>query len=250
MKLYVLDGGQIYLPKSHLAAGKGETTIPLPDSMFLIDHPEGLVVFDTGLNPEAMPESMRKNAVTKPDQRIDKQIIKLGYFPEDVKYVVISHYHLDHTGGMRLFPQATFIVRKEELKAAWRPENLDKEGYLFANYKDTSDYNFIQPLDEESFDVFGDGSLVCIDTKGHTRGHQSLIVNLPESGKIVLAADAAALEENLLEKVLPSHEIWNSEMAVKAIEHLQRMKAEGAFIILGHDPDLWKALKIAPDYYE
>lgn len=251
MKLYVLDAGQINIPdKGHLAAGRGGKPITIPDPMFLIDHPKGLVVFDTGLNPEAMPEAQSKQADTQPEQRVDKQLIQLGYKPEDVKYVIISHYHLDHTGGMTLFPKATFIVRKEELKAAWWPESSEKPGYLFANYKDTRDYNFIQPLDGEEVDIFGDGSLICIDTKGHTRGHQSLIVNLPIYGKIVLAADAVSLAENLDEKVLPGHEIWSSEMAVRAIENLQQMQKAGALIILGHDPVLWKTLKKAPDYYE
>lgn len=253
MKLYILDGGQAHMPDmSHLTPGRNvgkPITFPFP--MYLIDHPKGLVVFDTGFYLDKELKSYRNvpgQPDWKPEQRIDRQLIKLGYKPEDVKFVILSHMHKDHCGGMTLFPQATFIVRKQELHAAWWPESFQM-GYSYDDFKDTRNFKYIQPLDEEEFDVFYDGSLICIDTKGHTRGHQSLIVNLPKYGKIVLAVDAAQVAEILEEKIIPGI-CWNSEMAVRAIEKLQHMQSIGMHIIMGHDPVAWKTLKIAPDYYE
>jgi len=253
MKLYILDGGQAHIPDmSRLTLGRNvgkPITFPFP--MYLIDHPKGLVVFDTGFYLDKDLKSNRNEPEQpdwKPEQRIDRQLIKLGFKPEDVKFVILSHMHTDHCGGMTLFPQATFIVRKRELQAAWSPGSTQK-GYSFDDFKDTRHFKYIQPLDEEELDVFYDGALICIDTKGHTRGHQSLIVNLPKSGKIVLAVDAAQVAENLEEKIIPGI-YWSSDMAVRAIEKLQHMQSVGIHIITGHDPVAWKTLKIAPDYYE
>ena len=250
MKLYVLDGGHVYVPDtSHFTPERNMgVPITIPLSMFLIDHPKGLVVFDTGLNVDNLPEAMRNDAHSTPDQRIDRQMARLGYRPEDVKYVILSHMHVDHVGGMTLFPDATFIVRKEELRMAWWPESYEG-GYFFIDYKNTRGYKYLQPRDDEEVDVFFDRSLILIDTKGHSRGHQSLIVNLPKSGRIVLAGDAVQVAANLSEAILPGI-CWNSEMAVRSIEKLQHMQKEGMQIILGHDPVSFEHLRIAPEYYE
>ncbi|MGD0916991.1 MAG: N-acyl homoserine lactonase family protein [Thermodesulfobacteriota bacterium] len=250
MKLYVLDCGKVHVPDTNHLTPERNVGIPItiPISMFVIDHPKGLVLFDTGPIIEHWPDSMLKDVETKPEQRADRQLIKLGYKPEDVKYVVISHMHLDHTEGMTLFPEATFIVRKRELRAAWWPESFEG-GYVFNDYKDTRAYKYMQPRDDEEVDLFFDGSLVCIDTKGHTQGHQSMIVTLPKSGKIVLTGDAAQIASNLSEGLLPGI-CWDGEFAARAIEKLQHMKREGMLIICGHDPVSWNDLKIAPDYYE
>lgn len=250
MKLYILDCGRVRVPDmSFLTPGRNlgmPVTIPYP--MFVIDHPKGLVIFDTGPMIEHWPDSKAKDLETTPEQRADRQLLTLGYKPEDAKYVVISHMHMDHCGGMTLFPDATFVIRKEELRAAWWPESFEG-GYEYNDYKETRGYRYIQPRDDEEVDLFFDGSLVCIDTKGHTKGHQSMIVTFPQSGKIVLAADAVMVAANLREG-LPPGTCWNSEMAMRAIERLRHMESEGAKIITGHDPEAWKGLKIAPEYYE
>ncbi len=250
MKLYVLDGGYAFLPDtSHFTPERNMgVPITIPFSMFLIDHPKGLVIVDTGLNVDNLPEGMKKDVHSTPDQRIDRQMVTLGYRPEDVKYVILSHMHVDHVGGMTLFPDATFIVRKEELRMAWWPESYEG-GYSFTDYKDTRCYKYIQPRDDEEVDVFFDGSLTLIDTRGHSRGHQSLIVNLPKTGRIVLAGDAVQVGENLSKGYLPGI-CWNSEMAVRSIEKLRHMQKEGMQIILGHDLVSFKELKVAPEFYE
>ena len=118
MKLYVFDGGRAHLPDlSHLTPDRNfgrPVTIPL--FSFLIDHPRGLVVVDTGVDTDDARDPVLE---VEPAHRIDRQMQRLGYAPGDVKYVVLTHLHLDHTGGMTLFPDATFIVRRSELRAAW-----------------------------------------------------------------------------------------------------------------------------------
>lgn len=250
MKLYILDGGRGYTPDMSLFTPGRNMGKPLtiPFSMYLIDHPGGLVVFDTGFDLEREPRKEGPGRETwKPEQRIDRQMIKLGYKPEDVKFVILSHMDWDHCGCMTLFPRSTFIVRKRELQEAWWPDAPG--GRNFNDFKDTRDYKYIQPLDDEDFDVFYDGSLVCIDTRGHTRGHQSLIVNLPKSGKFVLVGDAVQVQDQLDYK-LPPHGCCNVEMAMWTIDRLQHMRSIGMRIIMNHDLVQFETLKIAPDYYE
>jgi N-acyl homoserine lactone hydrolase len=250
MKLFILDCGRVQVPDmSYLTPGQNVgKPITIPYCMFVIDHPKGLVLFDTGPMVEHWPEEKAAETRTTADQRVDLQLLTLGYNPEDVKYVVLSHMHMDHCGGMTLFPHATFIIRKEELRSAWWPETHEG-GYIYNDYKDTRGFRYVQPGDDEEVDIFLDGSLVCIDTKGHTRGHQSLIVTLPYSGKMVLAADAVLVNANLRDNVPPGL-CWNSELAIGVIERLRHMEEQGMKIITGHDPELWLGLKIAPDSYE
>jgi N-acyl homoserine lactone hydrolase len=247
MKLYVFDGGRVHLPDmNHLTPDRNVgRPITIPILTFLIDHPKGLVVFDTGIDTDTVDEPIVE---TEPSLRIDRQMRGLGYDPAGVKYVILSHLHLDHVGCMHLFPDATFIVRRQELRAAWWPDAYEW-GYDFDGLLRTRTFRYLQPADTQDFDVFGDGSLVCIDTKGHTEGHQSLVVSLTESGKIVLVGDAAQVNENLTEKVPPGMS-WSSQHAVQSIEKLQHLQAQGALLILGHELSALDTLKLAPHYYE
>jgi N-acyl homoserine lactone hydrolase len=249
MKLYIFESAQIYFAdRSVMMPGKGHDPITIPDIFFLIDHPKGLVLFDTGLDVSIWPPEAQKDIVQRPDQLVDTQLAKLGYSPGDIKYVIMSHLHSDHAGGISLFPRATFIVRKSELRAAWWPEAF-QWAYRLDDYKNTRDFTFVELDDTEDFDLFMDGSVVCIDTKGHTQGHQSVIVKLPHSGTFVLPADAADMTEILDEGLIPGV-VWNAEAALRSVRKVQHLRREGAFVVAGHDPEMFKTLKLVPDYYD
>jgi N-acyl homoserine lactone hydrolase len=249
MKLYIFESAQIYFPdRSVMTPGKGHDPITIPDIFFLIVHPQGLALFDTGLNLDIWSPEAKKDITQNPGQKVDTQLARLGYAPRDIKYVIMSHLHSDHAGGMDLFPDATFIVRKAELRAAWWPERF-QWAYRFEDFKNTRDFNFIELDDHEEFDVFLDGSVVCLDTKGHTQGHQSLIVKLPNSGTFVLPADAADMEEILDEGLIPGV-VWNGEAAMRAVRKVQHLRKEGAFVVMGHDPEQFRTLKLVPGYYD
>jgi N-acyl homoserine lactone hydrolase len=247
IKLYVFDGGRAHLPDmSHLTPDRNVgTPVTIPLLMFLIDHPKGLVVFDTGLDTDRVRDPFVE---ATPVQRIDRQMRQLGYDPDDVRYVVLSHLHLDHVGSARLFPRATFVVRRQELRAAWWPDAYE-HGYEFEALLPMRQFKYLQPADDEELDVFQDGSLVCIDTRGHTEGHQSLVVNLANSGRVVLVGDAAQVDQNLNDKVPPGL-CWSSQLAVHSLERLQHLQAQGALLILGHELSALKTLRIAPVYYD
>jgi len=249
MKLFIFESAKMHVPDRGMMSGRPSgipVTIPVP--FYLIEHPNGLALFDTGMKLDNWPAEFRQDGEQRPDQMIDKQLASIGYKPDDIKYVIMSHLHLDHAGGMPFFPNATFIVRKSELRAAWWPERFQVH-YIFEDFKDTRNFNYIELDDTEVFDVFLDGSVLCIDTKGHSQGHQSLVVNLPKSGRYVLTADAAAMAEILDEGVLPAI-TWNAEEAFKSLKKMQHLKREGSIVLMAHDPDQWETLNLAPAYYD
>lgn len=253
MKLYILDAGRITTPdrgNNTPGCGEGEPlTFPVP--IYLIEHPDGLVLLDTGMEVDHWPEFMRRDAHVAPEQRADRLIASLGYAPRDIKYVIMSHLHLDHAGGMSYFPDAAFIVRRAELQQAWWPADRGPcgEGYVFADYSETRRFSYIELPDDEDYDVFGDGTVICTDTKGHTRGLQSVVVTLPDSGTVVLATDTIPLRENLELRIRAGRTLWNEELSLQAIDRMAAYRDSGALVVMGHDPGQWETLKKAPDFY-
>ena len=97
-------------------------------------------------------------------------------------------------------------------------------------------------------DLFGDGSVVCIPTYGHTPGHQSLRVRL-DTGEVVLAADACYLRQTLEALHLPSLYV-DAEAMLDSLRMLRKLRDGGARIFFGHDPELWATLPMAPKALE
>jgi len=104
-------------------------TIPVPS--YLLTHPKGNVVFDTGVHCQVMQdpvarlgEAMAKSFVsrTKPGEEIVAQLARFKLTPNDIKYVINSHFHFDHCGGNEFFPQSTILVQKNELETARDPQ--------------------------------------------------------------------------------------------------------------------------------
>ena len=133
LKLYQVSSGVLELDKGFLTAmvdvGK---RIRVPVAMYIIDHPRGLVIYDTGNADEVSDGGCAGywgkalcDAITPTqtrDEVIDRWLEKFGYSVDQVKYVIYSHFHLDHAGNIELFPKATHVVQKAELRAAWWPE--------------------------------------------------------------------------------------------------------------------------------
>ncbi len=222
MKLYCFNVGAIDEPMSGIV---------IPIYAYLIEHPKGRILVDTGESYELRDE----NAVMEEKDTILCKLEELGYTPDDIDYVVISHLHQDHAGYLSSFPNAVFIVRREEMMYAWWPEPC-KLGYDFRAYEKTHDFNYIQLDPEEEYDVFLDGTVVLIDTRGHSRGHQSVIVDLPKTGRIVLAMDAVPNKE-ILDRGFsgrPSADVWQETRSIRKIKQLEE---QGCRILFAHDPD-------------
>jgi N-acyl homoserine lactone hydrolase len=229
---------------AHLVVGaEGTVSIPLP--AFLIEHEQGLVLFDTSMNPlvcddPALVFGDRPETAmieSNPEQRIDRQLAKLGYRPEDITHVVLSHTHSDHAGGLYLFPRAKFYIGPEEFRWAADP---GETAYLFqpsdlSDEVKEFDWHDVDPL---GTDLFGDGAINILHTPGHTPGELSALVRLP-SQNIVLTGDTVHLREAMeWDEVDPSD--WDYEAARKSITTLKNLQEdEQAKVWIAHDPRDW-----------
>ncbi|MEZ5661291.1 MAG: N-acyl homoserine lactonase family protein [Burkholderiaceae bacterium] len=231
MKLWQVSSGKLELDKGWLTAMRDVgTRIQVPVAMYIIQHPRGLVVFDTGTNVATADGGCDAywgkglcgafSVIQSRDEIIDKQLEKLGFKADDVTHVIYSHFHLDHAGNIKLFPKARHVVQKEELRTAWWPETFARAAYVLKDYDTTRGFDFIQLAGD--YDLFGDGSIVVLDTKGHTPGHQSVRVNLPKTGTLLLAADAVYTAENEA-GVIPGI-TWSTVHSMNSIERLKQMR--------------------------
>jgi N-acyl homoserine lactone hydrolase len=225
--------------------------VTIPISMWVIDHPKGLVVFDTGNNAAVSDGQCQKHWVAgncdflKPSQKredvIDAQLKKLGYSTDKVKAVITSHAHLDHIGNIKLFPKAVHVIQKKELYQAWWPEKFQREGGVFvvADFDGPArDFNYLE-LDGD-YDLFGDGSITVLSTPGHTLGHQSVRVKLASGKTMVIAQDAIWMKENL--EGYPAGLNYSVKDYNNSITRLKMIRdLENAELYFGHDQDQYKA---------
>lgn len=255
-KMWALDCPTLTVDSNSLMYGlSGMVTIPMPS--FLIEHPRGLVLFDTGIAPEAItdPVGMYGQELADglgiggtPDQAVDKQVETLGYKTSDVTHVITSHFHFDHAGGVHLFPDAKHYIGGGELAFANFPAPIGAFCYMPDQLARTKAYDW-REVPGCDLDLFGDGSLVLLSMPGHTPGELSLKVRLA-SRTFLLTGDAVHLRAALeLEYHFPID--WDTRVALDSLRRIKRIaEAEEATVWITHDPDDWAELKHAPYCYE
>ena len=190
---------------------------------------------------------------------MDAQLAKIGLTTKDIKYVVVSHMHLDHGGNVGRFPNSTIVIQEDELSFAMFPDEPFAAAYIpddvsvLRSGVGTSKPNSFDMLRiKGDFDLFGDGSIVIHRSRGHTKGTQMLVVRLPKTGTVVLTSDAAYFRDNVEKNLIPNVVLaYDPVGIVKGYDWIRRMIAtENASYFTSHDPDAWKALKKAPEFYE
>jgi N-acyl homoserine lactone hydrolase len=254
-RMWALPNAELTVAKSLLMLGGSNDLVTVPCPAYLIEHPKGLVLFDTGCHPRVIDDIVGywgagwKDIPFKytQDLTLDRQIKALGYRLEDIKYVVISHLHLDHSGGMYMFPNAKFIIGSDELRYAYWPDPDRRWVFILEDLLPTRKFNWIE-LDSD-FDLFDDGSLHFLRTPGHTPGECSLFVRLPNR-KIVLAGDTAHLREALeAEATMPlDYNAVQSTLSLKRLKAIRDMHE--ATIWISHDPEDWADFPHAPKAIE
>jgi N-acyl homoserine lactone hydrolase len=265
MRLYVFTSGALHLDKSILQNG-ATGKIEIPVGFFLIKHPKGNVLFDCGNNDKIITQPDYWGPFVKaldpgrsPDIAIDAQLDKIGVKPSDIKFLVLGHFHVDHAGNVGKFLDATMVYQRDEIKNAFWPA----PGY--ATFFITGDFEMLRnsvggampaktkviELDGD-LDLFGDNSVYVHRAVSHTPGSQILVVRLPKTGTVVLTSDAVYLKENLEKNILPSvGSVYDPPGMLDAYAWVKRLQdVEGADVIFAHDPDVFKAHKHSPEYYE
>ncbi|HZB91595.1 MAG TPA: N-acyl homoserine lactonase family protein [Stellaceae bacterium] len=248
VKLYAMTCGHITGKLGYLMeGGEGEVRLPIPT--YLIEHEKGSALFDTGMHPDCQRDPVGRVGERikdlfrfdyAPGEEIGARLAAIGRDPARIDLIISSHLHFDHVGGNALIPNATVIVQRREWAAGMDPDLAARRGF---NRRDFDLGHVVRQVDGEH-DVFGDGSVVCLPTHGHTPGHQSLRVRLP-SGEIVLAADACYFCQTLRERRLPKNVHDRAEM-LASLERLATLESRGARIFFGHDDAFWRTVPQAP----
>jgi len=248
VKLYAMTCGYLTGKLGYLMeGGEGEVRLPIP--AYLIEHPKGTALFDTGMHPQCQHDPVARVGQRimglfrfdfSPGEEISARLEAMGRDPGRIDLIVTSHLHFDHVGGNALVPNATVVVQQREWAAGMDAELAALRGF---DRKDFDLGHKVRQIKGE-FDLFGDGSVTCLPTHGHTPGHQSLRVRLP-SGDVVLAGDACYFCQTLRERRLPKN-VHDRKQMHASLEKLAQLQAGGAKIFFGHDDVFWRDVPQAP----
>jgi glyoxylase-like metal-dependent hydrolase (beta-lactamase superfamily II) len=253
VKLHVLSGGCIRLKKGIFTPGRDDgKLIDTPVICFLIRHPRGNVLFDSGCHPAVATDPAGRWGglarafipVFKPDEAIVGELQKIGLTPDDVDLVINSHLHMDHSGGNEFFRRAEAVVHTRELEVARDPA-MEGKGYFRADWDHGRPWREI----DGQLDVFGDGRLVLLPCPGHTPGMTIAVVTLERTGTVLLASDAVIVRENLDEELVPRN-AWDTTKLIEGVREIQRWQSRGAFVVFGHDAEQWATLRKGAEAYD
>ena len=245
VRLHMFSAGSMTSSLGGFLEGEeGELTYPVP--VFVIEHPMGLVAVDSGLHADLAASSSRLGALANRFQvhlardgsdRVSAVLDAAGFDPAQVQQVVVTHLHFDHVGGLGELPNARVVVQAAEWAAR------DDELLVASGAYNPSDVSHGHERLEISgdHDLFGDGTVTCLLTDGHTAGHQSVRVRA-ESGTFVICGDCCYLRQTLTAEHLPPFAVDRARQ-ILAIRRIAGESAKGAKPIFGHDPDQWEAIK-------
>ena len=234
-----------------------QSWVGVPISVFLIEHKDGLVLFDTGLDPAiATDHNYISQAIGRfllkrifrfeigPEDRLDAVLGAHGFDAGDVRKAIISHLHFDHIGGLTHIPQAELIVSKEEWAQLSEP-NPERE-WVLREHIELPDAKWTQidfqagddPLSAlfgGSYDVMGDGSLVLLPTPGHTPGSMSLLIRSLLGPPILLIGDLAYDAEAIKDDRVPG--TGNANQLRESYSKVRQLKNQfpDLFIVPSHD---------------
>lgn len=241
--------------------------IRIPINAYVIEHRDGLILFDTGMDPAIVSDPdyisspigrflLRRifRLHIGPDDALDNQLAALDYSASDVAKAVISHLHFDHIGGIADVPQAELLVSRDEWQqlsgphperdwvlrdhielpcARWRP----------IDFAPTSD-PLLEPFGG-SYDVMGDGSMMLLPTPGHTPGSLSMLVRSTDLPPMLLVGDLTYELDLLMNDQVPG--LGNVAQLRSSFAKVRALKAAlpDLMILPSHDPSAASNLESA-----
>jgi glyoxylase-like metal-dependent hydrolase (beta-lactamase superfamily II) len=225
MKLHYIQTGWVQIKTRHQRAQHesraarafdvltaSSWTPRLPIGCWLIEHPEGLIMVDTGESSHANDPGYQprwhpfmqfcERRWVKPEEEVGPQLRALGFDPLVVRWAVMTHMHGDHAGGIGHFPNSEILVSKPEADAAlaWTGP---MSGYLNMHYPDWLKPKIVSFSDgpwesfESSTTLTKDGRIHLVPAPGHTPGHMAVIAET-DGHCVLMAGDATYSEQGLL----------------------------------------------------
>jgi glyoxylase-like metal-dependent hydrolase (beta-lactamase superfamily II) len=203
----------------------GDLKLQFVFSCYLIKHGDEYLLWDTG-HGMATPN-------VAPKVSLVDQLAQLNLKPEQIKYVGISHFHGDHIGQVGSFPKATLLIGKGDWDVLTSPKPPDNVNPApFANWIKGEGKMEAVPQDK---DVFGDGSVIMLYTPGHTPGHHSVLVKLPQMGAVLISGDLVHFHENYDNNGVPAFN-FDRAQTLASLDRVKKIVAgTKATVVIQHD---------------
>jgi len=254
VRLYVFDCGMLVRgePTAYGLTKEQVGDTNFADACYLVAHPKGTLLWDVGIIPDAqitpggvsiaVGTSSNSNRATR---TLRSQLAEIGYRPDDITFLALSHSHGDHIANANDYAQSTWLVQKPERDLMFSEQA--QKGATFAYYSALKNSKTMELTGDH--DVFGDGTVVLKSTPGHTPGHQSLFLKLAKTGPIVLTGDLYHYAAERTMKKIPVNDDRDRTQASRdAIETL--LITTRAQLWIQHDIGANAKLKKSPLYYE
>ncbi|MFJ3404700.1 N-acyl homoserine lactonase family protein [Promicromonospora sp. NPDC090134] len=267
-RVSVISTGSVVIRPEHVGPTRKNTyvwlftstrwTAPRPINVYVIEHRDGLVLFDTGqdrasvTDPGYFPGGLNGLIYSRlakfeigPTETLEAGLSGLGYRVDDVGLAVISHLHQDHIGGLPVLGGAEIIISDQEWNSLGEP--LPEARGLLRSHIDLFGlrWNRVtpEPLADpdlapftEGRDLFGDGSLVLLPTPGHTPGSLSLLVRRPGRVPLLLVGDLTYDARLLAAGKLPGAGDKRQMRVTVGKVNALRESLPGLAVLAAHDP--------------
>ena len=256
-----LDGGAMFgvVPKplwSRRIAPDERNRIPLALRCLLVEHPDGLVLVDSGIGNKEDGKFTGiygvENAGTAGPTRLEDALLAVGYRPEDVRWVVNTHLHFDHAGGNTAlrpdgsvalaFPEAIYVMQRRELDFAAHPNERTQASYLPPNFAPVAASGRLRLVDGETEIVPG---ISFLPTPGHVPFHQSVVVR--DGGETAcFLADLVPTAAHLPAAWIMGYDLEPLVTLETKKRVLTQAAREGWQLVFEHDPERAR-VRIAAD---
>jgi glyoxylase-like metal-dependent hydrolase (beta-lactamase superfamily II) len=233
-------------------------TGPRPINAYVIEHSEGVILFDTGqdrasvTDPDYFPGGIAEVLYERlahfeigPQETLTAGLGRLGYATGDVHTAILSHLHQDHIGGLGELSEAEIVVSQTEWDtlSSLRPElrglmtrHIDLPGLRWNRINPAPSSDPIFSHFTGSHDLFGDGSLVLVPTPGHTPGSMSLLVRQPGHPPLLMVGDLTYDVHVFEEGHVPGVGSRRRLRAATAMVNKMREGMPDLVILPAHDP--------------
>lgn len=247
----LLDPGQVIASRHQ--KDKPANWVGVPTHCVFIDHPDGKLLWDSGVprdwetrwEPTGLHDFFPVDEVTE-DMWLDSRLKQLGYEPNDIDYLLLSHLHFDHAGQADLWndaPHTKVICSKDEYDGAFGFEGYNLGAHVKKDYGNLS----FETVEGDTEILPG---VTLLQTPGHTWGTMSLQVDLPDTGTMIFTSDAIYRSESYGPPSIGAGIVYDSRKWFASVEKIRTIAEQtNATVVFGHDEEQITKLRTTPDSY-
>ena len=261
LRLHVFDCGTLHVDDMARFQLKKEEvwTTDLSVACFLIVHPKGTLMWDTGAVPDpawtptgspiaqhlVLFDGQTRDVTMR--KSLQSQLAEIGYAPSAITYLALSHYHYDHTANANEFASATWLVRQIERDIMF---SANPAGAVQPSTYSALRNSKTVIIATDDYDVFGDGTVIIKSAPGHTPGHQVLYVKLARTGGVVLSGDLYHFPEERVLGRVPAIDFNQDQTRASRAAIEAFLKQTNSKLWIQHDFVGNAKLKKSPAFYD